>query len=188
MIYLINAEGTDLYKIGFTNQNPNNRMKVLQTGCPYKLKLIDVFNGGLAIEKEIHNTYKKVRKQGEWFEFKNIEAVVSFIKEKTSDKNYLNNHHLIEWKQYLINSISGKDINYGKERGITNLLELAIINIKLKEYQESIKNICEYLAVMNGRYSNNDHIKNVYIPSSTKKNKVSQSVFVKQDEMIWKNK
>ena len=93
MIYLINAEGTDLYKIGFTNQNSNNRMKVLQTGCPYKLKLIDVFNGGLAIEKEIHNTYKKVRKQGEWFEFKNIEAVVSFIKEKTSDKNYINNHH-----------------------------------------------------------------------------------------------
>ena len=41
---------------------------------------------------------------------------------------------------------------------------------------------------MNGRYSNNDHIKNVYIPSSTKKNKVSQSVFVKQEEMIWKNK
>ena len=60
MIYLINAEGTDLYKIGFTNQNSNNRMKVLQTGCPYKLKLIDVFNGGLAIEKEINVHFKEI--------------------------------------------------------------------------------------------------------------------------------
>ena len=36
MIYLIRAEETNLYKIGYTANSPETRMESLQTGCPYK--------------------------------------------------------------------------------------------------------------------------------------------------------
>ena len=35
ILYILNAEGTDLYKIGITKNNPKARVKNLQTGNPH---------------------------------------------------------------------------------------------------------------------------------------------------------
>ena len=68
MIYLINAQDTNLYKIGYT-ENLENRIKSLQTGCPHKLKTIKSVVGTLRQEKELHRFWNHTRKSGEWFEF-----------------------------------------------------------------------------------------------------------------------
>ena len=186
MIYLINGEDSIMYKIGYTEKSITNRMKTLQTGCPYKLKLIKGIEGGFGIEKMLHEKYEASRKQGEWFEFKNINPVVEYMDDVSNDKVVNSHSCLLDWKQHIIETLSGENKSFRSERGISNLLELAIVNIKLEYYNESIRNIVEYLAHLNGRYDNNDHVKNSYIPSRTKKEKCSDDLFIYNKEMIYK--
>lgn len=55
-VYLIQVEGTSVYKIGFTKNNPKNRVKSLQTGNSIKLILIDSYYSKRAtkIESVLH--------------------------------------------------------------------------------------------------------------------------------------
>ena len=69
MIYLVKAEGTNLYKIGYTGGKAKNRVKAMQTGCPYKLSIIKEVDGSQYREKLLHEAFLGKRKQGEWFEF-----------------------------------------------------------------------------------------------------------------------
>lgn len=76
-IYLLQLEGTDLYKIGFTKNNPNKRVKSLQTGSPHKIMLIDQYESKEAstIETILHRSMKSkkyisedgFKLLGEWF-------------------------------------------------------------------------------------------------------------------------
>jgi len=76
-IYLLQLEGTDLYKIGFTKNNPNKRVKSLQTGSPHKIVLIDQYQTVMAttIESILHRSMKSKKYiaedgfmlLGEWF-------------------------------------------------------------------------------------------------------------------------
>ena len=66
-IYLVECLGPDnFYKIGFAT-NPQQRLKELQIGCPYELKIILEFPGGLIKEKELHAFYNNSYVRGEWF-------------------------------------------------------------------------------------------------------------------------
>jgi len=78
-IYLIHLKNTSLYKIGIS-LNPNKRVKQLQTGTPFELLLISVFESDFPFktEKVLHNSYtsKKISEnfnydfdhlKGEWF-------------------------------------------------------------------------------------------------------------------------
>ena len=67
MIYLIKTKGNDFYKIGYTSDSINKRLKSIQTGCPYKLKVINKINGSMYQEKILHTLFKTQRTQGEWF-------------------------------------------------------------------------------------------------------------------------
>ena len=67
MIYLIKTKGNDFYKIGYTSDSINKRLKSIQTGCPYKLKVINKINGSMEQEKILHTLFKEYRTQGEWF-------------------------------------------------------------------------------------------------------------------------
>lgn len=82
MIYIIRAEGTNYYKIGYT-ENVKKRLKGLQTGCPNKLSIIKTYNGGQIKERQIQEHFKayKTREQGEWFEFCN-KALIKKVCEK----------------------------------------------------------------------------------------------------------
>lgn len=56
-------------KIGFTSKNPRARVASLQTGCPFKLKLLGYVFGNEPREAELHDVLKDYRCEGEWFEW-----------------------------------------------------------------------------------------------------------------------
>jgi hypothetical protein len=76
-VYLVNIEGTSVYKIGFTKQSPERRLKNLQTGNPYKMVLVDSYKSNIApnIESVMHSYFKHKKNNpeeglkllGEWF-------------------------------------------------------------------------------------------------------------------------
>ena len=107
-VYLIQVEGTDIYKIGFTKSNPSNRVKALQTGNPFKLVLVNSYSTLRAtkVESALHNryaTYKvnedEYKLQGEWFKFDN-ETVKNF---KSICESIDNNFKIIEEMSTLYN-------------------------------------------------------------------------------------
>jgi len=68
-VYLIQAEGTNSYKIGFTNNKPTERLKQLQTGNGTKLELVKEFKTkyGSKLEGQLHRHFRSKRTEGEWF-------------------------------------------------------------------------------------------------------------------------
>ena len=65
-IYFIGNREYQLVKIGFSTY-PEDRMKQLQTGCPFELELFGVIKGSVKEEKTLHRKYSKYRINGEWF-------------------------------------------------------------------------------------------------------------------------
>lgn len=77
-VYLISDANSYSYKIGISN-NPEKRLKTLQTGNEKSLKIIhkvlcENYNN---VETALHNKYNFLRVNGEWFELTK-EDVVSF--------------------------------------------------------------------------------------------------------------
>ena len=77
-VYLINAIGTQKYKIG-TTKDIDARLKSLQTGSPHKLVTVKCISGGHLLENRIHRHYCDYRAGGEWFSFDDstLERVVA---------------------------------------------------------------------------------------------------------------
>src|SRR5919109_4459900 len=69
-VYAIGIEGTTLVKIGRT-QNVEQRLRALQTGIPYRLKVLKVYPCAepQAIEQRMHALLKERCHVGEWFDF-----------------------------------------------------------------------------------------------------------------------
>jgi len=71
MIYVIGNVDTWRYsfiKIGYSKNDPMKRLQALQTGSPFKLKVIHCMKGSIKDEAAIHNILKEYRTNGEWFE------------------------------------------------------------------------------------------------------------------------
>ena len=88
IIYLIQAEGTDNYKIGIS-QNPHQRLEQLQTGNGLKLIFVQGFETkyGTKLESRMHLHFADKRIEGEWFVLRN-EDVMNF--ESTCKKHEVN--------------------------------------------------------------------------------------------------
>lgn len=67
-IYVI-AGGRRHVKIGFSN-NPKNRLKSIQTGCPFTLRIAGQWSSTRyrEIERKAHSILGKYRWAGEWFD------------------------------------------------------------------------------------------------------------------------
>ena len=71
-IYFINVLGTDLYKVGYTN-NLNRRLREIQTGNEQTL-VLNLFIefptrfDARKNERAIHDSLKELNMNGEWFE------------------------------------------------------------------------------------------------------------------------
>jgi hypothetical protein len=67
-LYFIQSSETGMIKIG-RSKHPQKRLKQLQTGSTYKLRLIASFEGLGWREAEIHRDLKewRIRQNGEWF-------------------------------------------------------------------------------------------------------------------------
>jgi hypothetical protein len=68
-LYVLQAKGTDLFKIGITESTPDKRIKEIQTGCPYKIETRVAFEVSTARDEEKywHTKFKENRLNGEWF-------------------------------------------------------------------------------------------------------------------------
>jgi hypothetical protein len=70
-LYIIQSSNNGCFKVGRSNY-PAKRLSQLQTGNPYKLKLILILRDQGHREKQIHRYItlgKKKKCKGEWFEF-----------------------------------------------------------------------------------------------------------------------
>lgn len=77
----IDNNGAETYKIGVTKNEPNKRIKQLQTGNPRKIELLKTYKSVnyLKIEKWLHRKYStKTEAENEWRTLTNQE-VFSFI-------------------------------------------------------------------------------------------------------------
>ena len=83
LIYFIEAIGGDAIKIGYTQQDPFDRIRSLQTGNHCVLQVIGVIPGPQRLENKIHRTIgKEKRLSGEWFQ---REAALAIIQEYGDD-------------------------------------------------------------------------------------------------------
>lgn len=78
-IYLIQQENTNLYKIGITKKNIEERIKELQTGNANKLLVVTEFQTkfNYKLETALHGYFDRKRINSEWFELLN-EDVTNF--------------------------------------------------------------------------------------------------------------
>jgi hypothetical protein len=65
--YLVQGEHGGPIKIGLSNTTGlGSRVAALQTGYPYRLKVVRLLQGNL--EAELHSQFAHLRMNGEWFE------------------------------------------------------------------------------------------------------------------------
>lgn len=69
-VYVLRAKGTNFYKIGRTEQSIENRVRSLQTGCPYKIEILHRIetNYPLNMERAFHDYLDGCQTVGEWFD------------------------------------------------------------------------------------------------------------------------
>lgn len=79
-LYFIQAKGSGRIKIG-RSKNPQRRLKTLQTGNASQLKMVANLDGLGWREKDLHNTLKKWRLKGEWFEYDCVGSIPTEIYE-----------------------------------------------------------------------------------------------------------
>jgi T5orf172 domain len=90
-VYLINAKGTNRYKIGYTNRPFEQRLTELSGGqSPFPLiatKTILVEDAH-TVELGLHHKFTSFRKYGEWFEFDNrqLKEVIKTMNEATKQQ------------------------------------------------------------------------------------------------------
>lgn len=63
-VYFIKAGNS--VKIG-RSMDVRNRLKSIQTGCPYEARLVKVLRGGRKVERDFHKRFAEYRMTGEWF-------------------------------------------------------------------------------------------------------------------------
>jgi hypothetical protein len=75
-VYIIQMGNDGPVKIGFSNRL-SERLKSIQTDCPYKIKIIAVIeNCSFQDEHDLHKKYRHLRIHGEWFE-KNVLSLIN---------------------------------------------------------------------------------------------------------------
>ena len=67
MVYLMWAEGTDFYKIGFTRHSPSKRLEQVRTNCPFRVQLVGTTPARMMDEQNLHFYLSGCRLNGEWF-------------------------------------------------------------------------------------------------------------------------
>ncbi len=68
-VYVIRCEGTDCYKVGITRGEVGERLRELQTGCPYRLVVVSsvIVDNALRVEGLLHEALAGSHVRGEWF-------------------------------------------------------------------------------------------------------------------------
>ena len=140
MIYLVKAEETNLYKIGYTKGQVKNRVKGLQTSCPHKLSVVKEVEGSQSKERQLHEIFIENRQQGEWFEFvgKTLEKVF-----KTMEESYI--HYQKENLEELKDTRDRREEYIRKDDcTMSDFVDLAIYEIMLGRNDMAIQRLLEF--------------------------------------------
>ena len=71
--YIVSCENSDLLKFGRSNA-PDWRLVMMQTGCPFKLKIVWAWPED--VESELHAAFASQRVSGEWFRVSVDDAIL----------------------------------------------------------------------------------------------------------------
>lgn len=66
-VYFIRMGDDGPVKIGIA-KDPQGRLRDLQVGCPFPLKLLATVSGGMEKEQRLHEELQEFRMEGEWFQ------------------------------------------------------------------------------------------------------------------------
>jgi len=146
MIYLVKAEGTNLYKIGYTAGKAEDRIKTMQTGCPHKLSIIEEVNGSQEKERWLHKTFSKNRKQGEWFEF-NEETLEKVCDKMLTTRLRPNEISTEEWRDMYERFVREYDSTDGT---MESFIYLAILEIMCGNNDTAIQRLMEFKTLVFG--------------------------------------
>ncbi|WP_329390153.1 GIY-YIG nuclease family protein [Streptomyces sp. NBC_01716] len=86
VVYVIGDGRSRVVKIG-TTSNLRSRLKGLQTGSAYELRVLWSFGGDVRLEEYLHRRYGELRLEGEWFDFGDDDPVERVM--ATVDTYYL---------------------------------------------------------------------------------------------------
>tara|TARA_R100000664_G_scaffold10429_2_gene17233 strand:+ start:1183 stop:1680 length:498 start_codon:yes stop_codon:yes gene_type:complete len=140
MIYLVKAEETNLYKIGYTKGQVKNRVKGLQTSCPHKLSIVKEVDGSLSKERQLHEIFAENRQQGEWFKFneKTLEKVFDTMEESYIHYQQENIEDMKGWRDRYEGYIRKGDCT------MSDFIDLAIYEIMLGRNDMAIQRLLEF--------------------------------------------
>jgi hypothetical protein len=146
MIYIIANAETDDLKIGYST-NPKKRLKELQTGNANELLLMLQFKGTFEDEKKLHETFKHLRLEGEWFKGQEIMNIYETLEAISKDNKYVY-YDLLSFENKTDALILRKFIyKYGFKKSVMIKKEIDSIleelKISQKEYEESLKRLEE---------------------------------------------
>lgn len=68
VVYFIQGPPGTPIKIGITTQDPEDRLRGIQTGSPHRLRILRTEPGGRSRELQLHRRFAAARLEGEWFE------------------------------------------------------------------------------------------------------------------------
>lgn len=79
-VYIIGNKENDFCKVGIS-EKPYQRLKTLQTACPYELEILEVYKANSIDESNLHSILieKNLHTQGEWF--RDIKSVTRIVDE-----------------------------------------------------------------------------------------------------------
>ncbi|WP_433194535.1 GIY-YIG nuclease family protein [Nocardia sp. CA-107356] len=75
-VYLIGGDECPRVKIGHS-RSPEHRLAEFKTGFPFRMRVLWRHGGGAALERALHERFQRYRREGEWFEFGDIDAVTA---------------------------------------------------------------------------------------------------------------
>jgi hypothetical protein len=79
-VYFIGNAGRTQVKIGYTEREPEKRVKNMQTGNPFPLAVLATMPGRKGTEAYLHEVFAPVRLSGEWFELSpTLEAFIASL-------------------------------------------------------------------------------------------------------------
>lgn len=136
MIYFIQNTETKHIKIGYSD-NVRSRLSDLQISSPYELAILTICEGGIEVEKELHDKFNGHYVRGEWFN--PSEELISYINEFPPyvNKTYIGLRKLRRDKKMTMEDV-GKIMSISKQ-GVSDLED------RYDEGRITINNLKTYL-------------------------------------------
>lgn len=158
MIYAITTETTreNSVKIGYTSRSIDDRIFELQTGSPFKIKILFTIDGTLKQEQEIHRLLKlwdslvinKLALEGEWYKKRKINIFLEYLKlsyelsiQYLNEAIYAAEHNNFHYEKLIkLAEDKEKRIKFAKERAGKNYLRLDELSVTIRESVIAILN------------------------------------------------